>query len=165
MKKISYLMISIIFLLNIVACADYKPIFGSSGLKFEIANHSIKGEKRLGNKIFSKLENLSKINKNNSDVQSIDVYIKTLKTKDSTVKDNAGKILEYKININSTIEIKDYLTDKVIFEKTFASFSSYRVQDVYSDTRRVENKTIEDLLNKIYQDLLIKMSETITSKW
>ena len=93
------------------------------------------------------------------------VYIKTLKTKDSTVKDNAGKILEYKININSTIEIKDYLTDKVIFEKTFASFSSYRVQDVYSDTRRVENKTIEDLLNKIYQELLIKMSETITSKW
>ena len=164
MKKISYLITLFILMLVMVSCAGYKPIFSSSGLKFEIADHSIEGEKKLGNQIISKLKNLSKINENSTDVQSIDVYITILKTKNSTVKNSAGKILEYKIVINSTIEIKDYITEKVIFEKKFDSFSSYRVQDVYSDTRRVENKTIEDLLNKIYQDLLIKMSETITSK-
>jgi len=144
-----------------VSCAGYKPIFSSSGLKFEIADHSIEGEKKLGNQIISKLKNLSKINENSTDVQSIDVYITILKTKNSTVKNSAGKILEYKIVINSTIEIKDYITEKVIFEKKFDSFSSYRVQDEYSETKKLENKTIENLVNKIYQDLLIKMSETI----
>jgi len=148
-------------MLVMVSCAGYKPIFSSSGLKFEIADHSIEGEKKLGNQIISKLKNLSKINENSTDVQSIDVYITILKTKNSTVKNSAGKILEYKIVINSTIEIKDYITEKVIFEKKFDSFSSYRVQDEYSETKKLENKTIENLVNKIYQDLLIKMSETI----
>ena len=60
--------------------------------------------------------------------------------------------------------LKDYLTEKVIFEKNFYSFSSYRVQDEYSETKKLENKTIENLINKIYQDLLIKMSETINPK-
>ena len=106
-------------------------------------------------------KDISKINENSTDVQSIDVYITILKTKNSTVKNSAGKILEYKIVINSTIEIKDYITEKVIFEKKFDSFSSYRVQDEYSETKKLENKTIENLVNKIYQDLLIKMSETI----
>ena len=83
----------------------------------------------------------------------------------SMAKNTAGKILEYKITINSTIKVKDYLTEKVIFEKNFYSFSSYRVQDEYSETKKLENKTIENLINKIYQDLLIKMSETINPKW
>jgi len=161
MKKISYLITLFILMLVMVSCAGYKPIFSSSGLKFEIADHSIEGEKKLGNQIISKLKNLSKINENSTDVQSIDVYITILKTKNSTVKNSAGKILEYKIVINSTIEIKDYITEKVIFEKKFDSFSSYRVQDEYSETKKLENKTIENLVNKIYQDLLIKMSETI----
>ena len=161
MKKISYLITLFILILVMVSCADYKPIFSSSGLKFEIADYSIEGEKKLGNQIISQLKNLSKINKNSTEAQSIDVYITILKTKNSTVKNSAGKILEYKLVINSTIEIKDYITEKVIFEKKFDSFSSYRVQDEYSETKKLENKTIENLINKIYQDLLIKMSETI----
>ena len=164
MKKISYLIVLFTLLLGIVSCTGYKPIFSSSGLKFEIASYSTEGEKKIGNQIISKLKNLSKINKNNPDAQSIDVYISTLKTKNSTVKNTAGKILEYKITINSTIKVKDYLTEKVIFEKNFYSFSSYRVQDEYSETKKLENKTIENLINKIYQDLLIKMSETINPK-
>ena len=46
MKKISYLLISLVLLINITACAGYKPIFGSSNLSnitFEIADYSIKG--------------------------------------------------------------------------------------------------------------------------
>ena len=59
MKKISYLLISLIFLINISACTGYKPIFGSSNLEFKIADYSISGDKKLGNKIYVKLYSLS----------------------------------------------------------------------------------------------------------
>ena len=68
MKKISYLLISLFLLVNIVACAGYKPIFSSSNLEFKIADYSIIGDKKLGNQIYSKLYNLSKSNKNKAEV-------------------------------------------------------------------------------------------------
>ena len=43
--------ISLILLINIEACAGYKPIFSSSNLEFEIADYSISGDKKIGNKI------------------------------------------------------------------------------------------------------------------
>ena len=71
MKKISYLLIALIFLINISACAGYKPIFGSSNLEFEIADYSISGDKKLGNKIYVKLYNLSQTTKKTSNIKNI----------------------------------------------------------------------------------------------
>ena len=45
MKKIYYFLISLIFLTNISACSGYKPIFGSTNLKFKIVDHEIIGDK------------------------------------------------------------------------------------------------------------------------
>ena len=62
MKKISYLLIWLVFLLNISSCTGYKPIFGTSNLEFRIAlDYSISGDKGLGNKIYSRLYDFSKI--------------------------------------------------------------------------------------------------------
>ena len=58
MKKIIYLLIPLILLIYINACSGYKPIFGSSNIsniQFKIADYSIKGNKKLGNQIYSKL--------------------------------------------------------------------------------------------------------------
>ena len=70
MKKISYLFISLILLINISACAGYKPIFSSSNFQFKIINYSIVGDKKLGNQIYSNLYNLSKSNENNANKQN-----------------------------------------------------------------------------------------------
>ena len=48
MKKILYLFISFIILINIGACTGYKPIFGSSNLEFKIADYSVNGDKIIG---------------------------------------------------------------------------------------------------------------------
>ena len=48
--------------------------------------------------------------------------------------------------------------------KILLSSSSYKVQDQHSETIKLENRTIENLINKTYQDLLIKLSENILSK-
>ena len=43
--------------------------------------------------------------------------------------------------------------------------SSYKVQDQYSDTKEIENRAIENLINKTHQDLLIKISEIALNEW
>ena len=148
MKKITYLIISLIFLSFINACAGYKPIY-TTGLQFEIADYSIKTNKKLGRKIYSKLYDLSKSNKKNTKTQSITIIIDITKNKTATVKDSAGKVLEYKIILSSNIIIKDYLTDDEILNQTFSYSSTYKVQDLYSETKKLEKKSIINLINKI----------------
>ena len=163
MKKITYLIISLIFLNFINACAEYKPIY-TTNLQFEIADYSIKANKKLGRQIYSKLYNLSKSNKKNAETKSITIIIDATKNKNATAKDNAGKVLEYSIILISNIIINDYLTDDEILNQTFSYSSTYKVQNQYSETIKLENKSIEDLINKTYQNLLIKMSEIILTK-
>ena len=158
MKKIIYLTISLILLIGINACAGYKPILSTSNLQFEISDYSIKGDKSLGKKIYTKLYNLSQFSKNNTAVKNINISIEVSKDKTAKVKNSAGKILEYKISLNTNIEIKDYFTNDQILSHNFNYSSSYKIQDQFSDSLRLENKTIENLLDKTYQDLLIEMS-------
>ena len=158
MKKITYLTISFILLIGINACAGYKPIFSTSNLQFKISDYSIKGDKSLGKKIYTKLYNLSQSNKNNTAVKNINISIEVSKDKTVKVKNSAGKILEYKISLNTNIEIKDYFTKDQILSHNFNYSSSYKTQDQFSDSLRLENKTIENLLYKTYQDLLIEMT-------
>ena len=164
MKKITYLIISLIFLNFINACVGYKPIYTTTNLQFEIADYSIKTNKKLGGQIYSKLYNLSKSNKKNTETKSITIIIDTIKNKTAAAKDSAGKVLEYRLILSSNITIKDYLTDDKILNQNFSYSSVYRVQDNHSETIKLENKSIEDLINKIYQDLLIKMSAIILTK-
>ena len=163
MKKITYLIISIIILIFINACAGYKPIY-TTDLQFRIDDYSIKSNKKLGRQIYSKLYNLSKFSKNNAEIHSVNITVDTTKDKKATVKDSTGKILEYRIILNSDIIIKDYLTNEDILNQNFSYSSTYKVQDQYSETIKLENKSIEHLINKIYQNLIIKMSEIMLTE-
>ena len=133
MKKITYPIISIIFLIFINACAGYKPIY-TTNLQFKIANYSIKSNKQLGKEIYYKLYNFFKPDQDNPEAQSITITIDTIKSKDATAKDSTGKILEFRIILNSNIIIKDYLTDDEILNHNFSYSSIYAVQDLYSET-------------------------------
>ena len=161
MKKISYLLISLIFLINISACTGYKPIFGSSNLKFKIVDYSISGDKRLGNQIYSRLYDFSKSTENVTGAKNIYILINVSQNKNATAKDSAGKILGYRINLSTTINIKDSITKNEILNDTFFFLSTYKIQEQFSETIKLENQIIEDLINTTYQDLLIKLSEKL----
>ena len=161
MKKIYYFLISLIFLTNISACSGYKPIFGSTDLKFKIADHQIIGDKKIGNQIYSRLYNLSQSSEESSDTKNIYITINTSKNKNATSKNSAGKILAYSINLSTRVTVKDFITNNQIFIETFDFASSYKVQSQHSETIKLENKSIEDLINKTYQDLVIKLSNNI----
>tara|TARA_Y100000590_G_C15602536_1_gene970665 strand:- start:701 stop:1186 length:486 start_codon:yes stop_codon:yes gene_type:complete len=161
MKNINSTIIYFILFIFVTSCAGYEPIFSSSNLKFQIANYKIKGDRKLGNQIYSKLFNLSNLNKNNPEAKSLYISMEITKEKHATVKNSAGKILEYKISLNSNITIKDFLTRNEILTQNLNPSLSYKVQDQYSETVVLEKKTEENLINKIYENLIIKMSENI----
>ena len=161
MKKITSAIVLCILFICLNFCAGYKPIFGSSNLQFEIADYSIEGDKKLGNQIYSKLYNFSKSNKNQENITKIYITINVSEEKNATIKDSAGKILEYKINLNTAVMVKNYLTNDKILDSKFSLSSSYKVQDQYSETIKLENKSIANLVNLTYQELLIKLSENI----
>ena len=161
MKKVIYPIFSFILLLFINGCAGYEPIFSSTNLQFEIADYSIEGNKILGNKIYSKLYSLSKSKKDDQNLRSVDLVIKVSKDKNATAKNSAGKILEYKITLNMDIKVTDFITKDKILNQIFVSSLTYKVQDKYSDTVDLENRSIEDLLNKTYQELLTRLAQNL----
>ena len=162
MKKLILLIISGILFLYLNACAGYTPIYSSSKFNFKIENYSIKGEKRLSNLIYRKLYNISLSNKDNQNLKSISLSVETIKDKKPTIKNSAGKILEYEVNLNTNVIINDYLTDKLILNQNFDYSISYEVQNEHSETIKLENKNIENLIDKTYQDILIKISENVS---
>ena len=161
MKKIAYPIFSFILLIFINGCVGYEPIFGSTNLQFEIEDYSIEGNKILGNKIYSKLYSISKSKKDNQNSRSIDLVIKVSKDKNVTTKDSAGKILQYKITLNTDIKVTDFITKDKILNQIFVSSLTYKVQDKYSDTVDLENRSIENLLNKTYQELVTRLAHNL----
>ena len=162
MKKIINLTLLFILLVYISACAGYKPIF-SSNLNFQIADYSIQGDKKLGRQIYEKMFRTSNSNKYKPESQSIVVFINS-KKREATAKSDTGKILEYRISLNSHIVIKDYLNNDQILNQNFDYTSSYKVQDQHSETVKLENQIVKNLLNNTYQDLIIKISESMITK-
>ena len=164
MKRKIYFIISLFLLININACTGYKPIFGSTNIQLEIVDHSIKGNKQLGNQIYSKLHRLFKPDKNKPNVKTVHLTIETSKDTNATVKNSAGKILEYKVTINTNIILKDFLSSDEILNYNVSSSSSYKVEDRYSDTATNEKKITENLIDSIAQNLLIRVSKIISTE-
>ena len=164
MKKKTHKIYSFIILIFINGCVGYEPIFRSGNIQFKIADYSVHGNKILGNKIYSKLHKMSKSKKDDQNVRSISLLIDISKDKDATSKDSTGKILEYRITLNTNIDVKDFITNNKILNQTFTSSLTYKTQDQYSDTIDLENKSIENLIDKTFQELFIKLIESIAIK-
>ena len=162
MKKTSYSLVIFIILTIINGCAGYEPIFGSSNLNFTVSDYSIKGDKKLGNAIYSKLYSLSKSNENIEGVKNIYVIIHASKEKEATAKNSAGNILGYRIMISTDITVKDLKTGKDILSKNFSYSLTYATQDQFSETTKLENQVIENLINKTYEDLLLNLTDKLS---
>ena len=164
MKKITLLIFPIILLIFLSSCSGYKPIFNSTNLQFTINDHLLEGDKILAKNIYSKLYNLSKAQNNNANVKNLNFYINVLKNTDTTSKDSAGKILEYKVTLDIEIKVTDALNDAEIINEIFISSTTYKTQTQHSETIKLENKSIENLINSTFQKLLIKLTTMLQSK-
>ena len=161
MRKKLYFFIVFFLILSISACTGYKPIFSSSNTKFKITDYEIAGNKNLGNQIYLKLYNLTQATEDTPNTKNIYVSIEVSKVKKAAVKNSAGKILSYKISLSTKINVRDDVSNNQILNETIVLSSSYTVQDQYSETIKLENKSIENLINETYQAFLVKLIENI----
>ena len=160
MKKRYYLILLSILIVLISGCTGYKPLFNSSSLMIEIKDHTIEGNQNLGKRVYLKLENLLK-SRSKENRKNIDLSIDVSKNKEPTVKDKSGKIIEYKITLNTILIVKNYENGNLIFNKNLSNSSSYKVGDQYSESVNMENKTIDNLINQTYQELLVTLIKNI----
>ena len=160
MKKKYFLILPLILIIFTAACTGYKPIFNTSSLMLEIKKHTIEGDQKLGEIMYLKLSNLLK-SRSKESKKNIDLFINISKNKESTIKDKSGKILEYKITLNTIVIVKNYETNNLIFSKNFSNSLNYKVQSEYSESISVENKTIDNLINQTYQELLVTLIQNI----
>ena len=161
MKKFSFSIILLLCLIIISACSGYKPIFGTSNLKFKIVDYSIAGDQRLGNEIYTRLYNLSKSNENSPNTKNIYIFINSTQNKNATAKNTAGKVLGYRINLSTSIIAKDLSTGDELLNENFSFSLTYKTQDEFFETKKLENQTVENLVNLTYQDLLIKLTNSL----
>tara|TARA_B100000029_G_C17458235_1_gene917519 strand:+ start:730 stop:1221 length:492 start_codon:yes stop_codon:yes gene_type:complete len=159
MRKKINIIISCVLLLFVFACAGYKPIFSQSNLQFSIVDYTLHGDKKLSDKLYSKLQVLSQSNKNSSDIKNIKLRIDITKDKRGTSKDTTGKVLEYNVRLISKVLVNDILTGDEILNYEITDSVSYKVQDRYSETLRIENESTNNLIDKTYQGLLVKLAE------
>ena len=160
MKKKYFLILPLILIIFTAACTGYKPIFNTSSLMLEIKKHTIEGDQKLGEIMYLKLSNLLK-SRSKESKKNKKLFIDISKNKEQTVKDKSGKILEYKITLNTIVIVKNYETNNLIFSKNFSNSLNYKVQSEYSESISVENKTIDNLINQTYQELLVTLIQNI----
>ena len=94
MRIINYLTLCSFFTILVLfnSCTGYKPIFSSNNLNFEISNHSISGDRRLGNQLYTKIDKSTQKNKDQKSPYNFNIFINILKNKEATVKNTTGKI-------------------------------------------------------------------------
>ena len=158
MKKIINILLLITLMISVNSCAGYKPIFNSSNLNFKIVKYEIIGDKILGKQIYNKLNYLSKSEEN---TDNYGLIINVIKNKKADVKSSSGEILYYRINLQTSIIVKDLDLNEEILNEKFSYSEAVKVKDQYSETGKAENKIIKDLINKTYEDLIIKLSAQI----
>ena len=140
MKKIIYLILSIFLLISVIGCTGYEPIFSSSKLSIKIVEHSIEGDKKLGGKIYSQLNRYFNSPNNNSDTKKVIILIDTKKDITPTVKNSAGKIIEYRVQIKTKLFMEDFKSNKELINYTINLSSSYKVQDQYFETKKLKQR-------------------------
>ena len=163
MRIINYLALSCFFTTFVFfnSCSGYKPIFSSTKLNFEVSSHLVTGNKRLGNQLYTKIKKSTQKSEDQKSPYNFDIFINILKNKEATVKHGTGKLLEYKIILSTTFKVNNYLTKEELINNQSSYSTSYKVQDKHFDTIKTENKMIEDLMNKTYEEILIRISEII----
>jgi len=161
MKKNFSQIILTILLISIYSCAGYELIYTSSKVDIKITDYSIKGEKRLGRKIYSKLLNLSNSTTHTEKTKNVRILIGVEKNKKVTTKSTSGKILGYRLNLNTYILLKDLSSGNEILNENISLSTTYSVQDQFADTKKIEKQTIDNLLNSTYEEIVNRLSKNI----
>ena len=146
-----YLFLFLLFLI-FVSC-NYQPLFKSEQLsELNFSNIQVLGNKRISQLIVNKL-NLIK-----SPSGNLSLSINSKKNVDISNKSSSGKILEYSISLNYSIEVMKNSNGKTVYSKNIVRTENYNPSDTYSDTIGNERKIIENISNLVAKQIINELS-------
>ena len=145
-----YLKLLLIFLaiLFLNSCG-YKKLDSKNFNNFKINNLEISGEKKLTYKLKNNIEIYS--TQSSNFVYDIKINLKS--TKETKIKNTAGKGTRYTVKIEANTSIINKNT-KSVYSKTFSSTNDYDIGTTHSDTLNNEKRAIENNLNYISNEII-----------
>ena len=149
MKKLIYYLP---FIFLIISSCGFKIENYSKLSNFAINEINLNGDQRINYKLKNGL--LFKSNKNSEIL--LNLTLKTIKTKTIREKNIKNEITKYEINKNVDVQFEKVNSEnKKLF--TISSSSDFSVDSQYSKTVNKKKKLIEDLNNKISQQIYDKL--------
>ena len=151
-KKTFILLVLFLFF----SSCGYTPIFSKKDINFSIENIEFLGDKDIEEKINNALYGYkNKLEKE----KKISLVITSSKNTAIASKNSKGEALTNRISVD--VNVKIILPENNFLEKSFNKTSIYTVINRKSEQKLTENKLIENLSNKIAQQIIFEISKNI----
>ncbi len=142
-------LILIFFAILLLNSCGYKKLNSENLNDFKINKLEINGEKKLAYKIKNNIEIYSSQNSK----FIYDIKINLISTKETKIKNTAGKTTRYSTQLQANTFISNKNTQNE-YKKTFSSTNDYDVGSTHSDTLNNEKNAIENNINYISNEII-----------
>ena len=89
---------------------------------------------------------------------------KQTKNRSTTTTDSSGNALSYKITLNTELTMTNIFSDQVLANENITLSESYKVQDQVYQTEKLENDVTSNLIDRVGQEFLLKISQSSLDK-
>ena len=142
-------LILIFFAIIFLNSCGYKKLNSENLNDFKIDKLEISGEKKLAYKLKNNIE----IYSSQSSKFIYDIKINLFSTKETKIKNTAGKTTRYSIKFQADALITRVNTQNV-YRKTFSTSNDYNVGSTHSETLKNEKNSAENNLNYISNEII-----------
>jgi len=137
--KILFYLLLMIILQN----CGYEPLLTEKYQKFSINSFEISGNKKLGQMLSNRFIKFKDAQNNLICILKLD------KNRVKSNKTQAGKVLEYTLNVSVALEAVSMSSGDKILIKGYSEKQSFKASTLYSDTLSREEKIITNLIKLI----------------
>ena len=142
-------LIPIFLLILLLNSCGYKKLNSENYNNFKINTLKINGE----NKLSSKIKNNIEIYSYRESKITYDIKINLTSTKETKIKNTAGKTIRYSTGLQADTLITNIET-KIDYKKTISSINDYDVGLTHSDTLNNEKNAVENNINYIINEII-----------
>ena len=142
-------LLPIFFLILLLNSCGYKKLNSENFNNFKINNLEITGE----NKLIYKIKNNIEIYSDQNSKFIYDIKINLISTKETKIKNTAGKTTRYTIKLEA-VTLTYNKNTKNVYRKTFTSTNDYDVGSTHSDTLNNENNVVDNNINYISNEIV-----------
>ena len=141
--------------LAIYGCAGYEPLFSTKELSYYVIDIENVSKNNLTEKISKRLKNYT--SKDNSNKKGYKLEISSNMNNMISSKDGKGNVSSYKMIVNVNVKVFNQDSDLLISTLNFNKDFVYNNQENKSNLDKYKKDIQENIINKISQDIIIKL--------